>query len=324
MKFIILPLGAFLSLLMLLTTVLGNRKRWVSNFSSIGDSVVKNVGPYWNGSNSDQYGRLIDVRSLIVNRDKRFVFDNKTAMECFSKWITSGFFLNSQGTDNEAYYGIKDFFFGQMGGIVLELGAVDGIISSQSKELEHLLGWNRILIDANPDRTSKMSSTCPKALAFHCAICKRRRTVHFLISHWGDVSGVVEFMAPAFVQQMHPYLLRTNASEWTKQYNNVREVHCVPLQHVLDYANISHINFFILDVEGGEMEVLSSIHYESIIFDVIVVETECEKKILRPPGYEKKVVTFLTTRGYKKVMCKGRNTWFRHQSYNVSALYYDG
>ena len=304
-------------------TVLVNRKHRLSNISSV-KSVVKNVGTYWNGSNIDDYGKLTDVRSLIVHRDRRIVFNNHTATECFKKWITGDFFMSTHGTDNEAFYAITKFFWGQMGGIVLELGAVDGIISSQSRELEHLLGWHRILIEANPDRTSKMSSTSPEALAFNCAICKRRRTVHFLLSHWGDVSGIVEFMSPAFVKKMHPYLLRINESEWTKQYKNVREVRCVPLQYILAFSNISHINFFILDVEGGEMEVLSSIHFDSVIFDVIVVETECEKKIFRPPGYEHTVVTFLAHQGYVKVMCKGRNTWFRHQNYNVSALHYDG
>ena len=318
-------MGATLSMMVLssFTTVLGNRKRWFTNVSSV-DTVV-NIGPYWNGSNRDKYGRLTDVRPLLVHRDKRIVFNNHTAMDCFSKWTNGGFFINSHGgTDNEAYYGVRDFFWGQMDGIVLELGAVDGVISSQSVELEHLLGWHRILIDANPDRTAKMSSTSPKALAFNSAICKRRRTVHFVISHWGDVSGIIEFMSPTFIKQMHPYLLRVNESEWTKQFKNVREVPCVPLQHILNYANISKINFFLLDVEGGEMEVLSSIHYESVVFDVIVVETECEKKILRPTGYEMKVITFLSHQGYIKVMCKGRNTWFRHQYYNVSALHYDG
>ena len=29
------------------------------------------------------------------------------------------------------------------------------------------------------------------------------------------------------------------------------EIACLPLQKVLDVAGVSHVNFFILDVEGG-------------------------------------------------------------------------
>ena len=329
----LLHLGAFL-FIFTPVKVAGNRKRRYSNNSEIFpiaehhdhvptvDSVVKNIGIYWNGLNTNSYGDLTDVRSLLSSQDKRIIFNNRTAIECFKKWKT-GRPKKARGTDNEAYDVVTEFFWGQMGGTVLELGAVDGIISSQSFDLEHYLGWHRVLIEANPDRSANMSGTAPEALAFNCAICKRRRTVHFIISLWGDVSGIIEFMSPALVKKMHPYLLRIDESEWVKQYKNVREVVCVPLQHILDFVNISHINFFILDVEGGEMEVLLSINFESILFDVIVVETECQtdkKGLFRPQGYEKKVVAFLAHQGYRKVMCKGRNTWFQHHFYNASAM----
>lgn len=102
-------MGTTLSVLVLssFTSVLGNRKRWFTNVSSIDDTVV-NVGSYWkNGVNKDKYGIVTDVRPLLIRRDKRIVYNNRTATECFSKWTNGGFFINSQGTDNEAYYGIR-------------------------------------------------------------------------------------------------------------------------------------------------------------------------------------------------------------------------
>ena len=37
---------------------------------------------------------------------------------------------------------------------------------------------------------------------------------------------------------------------------------------------MTHINFFILDVEGAEMSILSSVDFSLVIFDVLCIETQ--------------------------------------------------
>jgi hypothetical protein len=51
-------------------------------------------------------------------------------------------------------------------------------------------------------------------------------------------------------------------------------VECIPLAHILNKAHVHHVNYFLLDVEGGELEVLKSIHWHHVIFDVLCVETD--------------------------------------------------
>ena len=58
----------------------------------------------------------------------------------------------------------------------------------------------------------------------------------------------------------------------------LNENRCVSLQKVLDKAKVSHINFFVLDVEGGEMEVLHSINWHRTSFDVLCIETDMEHR----------------------------------------------
>jgi hypothetical protein len=70
------------------------------------------------------------------------------------------------------------------------------------------------------------------------------------------------------------------------------------------------VNFFILDVEGGEYSILTTINWQEVKFDVIVIETE---PAFRPPGNFDRIKTLLLEKGY---FCPpgfeivGRNSWF--------------
>ena len=133
----------------------------------------------------------------------------------------------------------------------------------------------------------------------------------------------MEFMSADFIGTFHPSLLKYlpassdgvtkvpfNASlvDWTsalRDLSNIREVECVKLGLVLRDARVLHVNFFVLDVEGGELEVLRSINWKRVTFDVLCVELEG-----RPTGYADNVRSFLEQRGYFNHTSAGRNTWF--------------
>jgi len=89
-------------------------------------------------------------------------------------------------------------------------------------------------------------------------------------------------------------------------------VSCLPLQKVLDVAGVSHINFFVLDVEGGELDVLHSINWHRTTFDILCVETDAEH---RPDGYQHHVTHYLMQRGYRHVHDDRRNSWYQQQSF---------
>ncbi len=85
------------------------------------------------------------------------------------------------------------------------------------------------------------------------------------------VAGIVEFMTPSFLQQWHP----TFRSE---DLHKMPSIPCVPLHLLVNLFGISHINFFSLDVEGAELEVLKSVDLLAVSFDVIVVEASNHNK----------------------------------------------
>ena len=144
------------------------------------------------------------------------------------------------------------------------------------------------------------------------------RKVHY-ISRKGPNSaaaGIVEFMNKNFIQSFYPFLM--NGEEIVSNISTVTlpddtkiiQIPCLPLQKVFDVAGVSHINFFILDVEGGEMDVLHSINWHRTTFDVLCIETDTAN---RPDGYAHRVTHYLSQRGYTHVHEDNRNSWYRHQ-----------
>ena len=47
---------------------------------------------------------------------------------------------------------------------------------------------------------------------------------------------------------------------------------CTSLESILEQLDIFHVDFFVLDVEGGELEVLKSIDFDQVTFGVLCVE----------------------------------------------------
>lgn len=77
------------------------------------------------------------------------------------------------------------------GGIVLEMGGLDGNISSQSRIFEKV-GWKRIIVEGNPQFREALTRL-PTAVTVAAAVCKEKnkgirqtevklseRTVHFI------------------------------------------------------------------------------------------------------------------------------------------------
>lgn len=90
-------------------------------------------------------------------------------------------------------------------------------------------------------------------------------------------------------------------------------VECLPLSSVFQGINVTHVNFFVLDVEGAELSVLESIDWERVQFDVLSIETEKEN---RRPGYAADVASYLLQKGYEHVQnVPGRNSWFKHTDF---------
>jgi len=240
--------------------------------------------------------------------------------------------LTNDAQDHEDEIAWKEFFSGTTNGLVLELGAMDGRSYSISKFFEKV-GWKAILIEASPDAL-RIPRNRPDALSLRLGICNKKSTIHFVFVRGRGIGGILEFMSLQFLKAFHPELLKngsvsqgnSDSAEDILDWNKVRaspkvtQRTCLPLQAAFDRFQIDHINFMVLDLEGGELAALKSLDFERIQFDVLCVETNRFQNESDP--YIDQVVNFMTGKGYKVYMrISGRNSWFVSPTFNSIVSY---
>jgi len=168
------------------------------------------------------------------------------------------------------------------------MGGFDGSTYSNSYAFHKALFWKGVLIEASPTNYAKMVRNRPAELAtINSAICSKERDLHFVdkAQGAGTVNGFVEFAAESFKKKW-----------WTDDdIKNAKVVKCKTLtSNLLEAVGpYFHFDFFSLDVEGAEYEVLQSIDFNMYSFGVIFVEADSHspeknsnvRKILEDNGY---------------------------------------
>lgn len=108
---------------------------------------------------------------------------DKEVMKRFSNFLyrESSRLIDGEGIDDENERGqlsmdlATSFFWGQEKGVVMEVGALDGVRLSESRPLLDL-NWRRILVEGSPVYGRRMNKNSPDALNFNAAICRNNRT----------------------------------------------------------------------------------------------------------------------------------------------------
>lgn len=212
------------------------------------------------------------------------------------------FWKSQDGEDEHAW---NHFFYSVVNGTMLEVGALDGLLISTSHGYERDLGWRSIHIEPSPTNYKNLIANRPKALNINAALCSQRQIVHFADQR--ETSGILEFMPQTFIERFYPHLAGN-----TKQFNNYPAIACIPMRDLLEAFNIRHIDFFVLDVEGAELEVVKSIDFSRVSFGVVAVETDGHN-----PEKDAEVIRYFTQAGMTVVPGDkgGRNTWLMSRDF---------
>jgi len=144
-------------------------------------------------------------------------------------------------------------------GVYLEVGALDGIKYSNSYYYESCFNWTGILIEPSPSSFAILQQKRPDNLLLNVAGCKEAKKVMFTDAKFKELSGRTDLMTQNF------------KDKWGKYMKTMVEIDCVPLTPLI-LSKFNHINFFSLDVEGAELELLESVDFNQIKVDIIIVE----------------------------------------------------
>lgn len=215
----------------------------------------------------------------------------------------------SHSQEYEESYAYNNFFYGRGGGTFLEMGALDGVTYANTYALEHVLGWKGILVEASPSSFKLLKDNRPGQVTLHVAVCETPTVVHYADAYDPCCRGIAEFMALEFLLLRHPEV------PGGTDFSALPTVRCEPLPTILGTFGVQHINFFSLDVEGGELSILRAIDFSLVSFDVLVIEADGLNK-----EKDKAVIDLLGTKGYKYHghVTNTRNDWFVREGFNAS------
>ena len=149
-------------------------------------------------------------------------------------------------------------------GFFVECGAAGGVLLSNTLFFETMRNWTGLLIEANPE--SFRGLTGKNRNAYYANVClstsKKISQVDFKPA--GLVGGIENKMNDQLAGHINK-TIKLRALSTVK-------VTCFPLHTLLHALDVTHVDYFSLDVEGPELEILRTIPFNEITFDAITIE----------------------------------------------------
>ena len=164
-------------------------------------------------------------------------------------------------------------------GVFVEIGALDGLRYSNSYFFEKALNWKCLLVEANPENAAQLHKNRPNAWTIHSAMCQGDN-VQF--KGRGAVGGVIDDMP------------KQHMRNWIKSNDKLVTVPCRKWSSLFTTYNITHIDIFVIDVEGAELSVLQVMDW-SVTVDYFIIETSSNPEAQITT---QKIKSLLSSKGY--------------------------
>jgi FkbM family methyltransferase len=184
------------------------------------------------------------------------------------------------------YWGLQDLdkkliaIIGNKPGFFVELGANDGISQSNTKHLEMFHGWRGVLIEPYPGNFQKLSKTRSSSTHFVNAACVSFgfQKSEMELTYSNLMTTPMEGSSDVEDRESHAQ----SGKKFLKGNERVStfSAKARTLNSILDDAGApSVIDLLSLDVEGGELEVLSGVDHSKYRFNWILAESRNKQKI---------------------------------------------
>jgi hypothetical protein len=169
------------------------------------------------------------------------------------------------------------------------------------------------IVEPNPVNYANLIINRPHELAcVHAAVCAKRQMVHFIQGRRKAVGGIWEFADDDFKQTWwrRGRIVSNTSIECVPFLDLVRENVVASSNDLLTPTTSKYFfDFFSLDIEGGEIELLSTLDFTSIEFGVILVEAS------RMLHRNLAILSLLEQNGYRYEMNHARSLWFVHNDF---------
>lgn len=161
---------------------------------------------------------------------------------------------------HEKYLNYKNGFF-------IELGAMNGLTFSNTYFFEKTLDWTGILIEPT-NQYHELISNRPNCFNFNYAISEEETELEFI----GDqaLGGLTKSMTD------------NHRKGWgLDERGSVYFVKSIPLSKLLSQVDVDKVDFFSIDVEGGEFEVLNTFDWSIPVHVILFELSDLEEKNIK-------------------------------------------
>jgi hypothetical protein len=178
-------------------------------------------------------------------------------------------------------------WFGQLcNGTYLEMGALDGVLFSNTHAFHFGLGWKGLLLDASPRNFEELKRNRPNELALvHAGVCYGTNDLHWVEGRDGATGGFLEFATEEHKKRFFP----------KESIANSQAVQCQPLGDTLreKLGDYIFFDFYSLDIEGAELDALATLDFDKVSFGMIFVESNGQNSLK-----DMAIRTLLESNGY--------------------------
>lgn len=180
---------------------------------------------------------------------------------------------------------IDDLLNSKQNGFFIEAGAFDGIDNSNTYFFEVLRGWTGLLIEPIPSMFDKVLKLERNAFAINACISSKTLLAKFKILH--VLSGRQSEMSKNQIYRLK------KESQGSNGYPLTAYVPCFSIHTILKAINITKVDYFSLDVEGGEVDVIQSIPFDKLDIKTFTIEWNNDHAV------KEIIVNKMTKHGYQ-------------------------
>lgn len=196
------------------------------------------------------------------------------------RMIDQGYPVFLGGVDQDRWV-VEEVFGPSYSGYFLELGALDGFVSSNTYVLEKLYGWRGICIEPQPEQFVRLRKNRSCVCVQECIGDAAGEEVSFLLDQ--GRSGIIS------EDTDNNPLVRAAELRAAEENGLIVRMRTKTLAQVLiENCAPSTIDFFSFDVEGAETRILRDFPFDDFKFLTLVVERASPElnKILESNGYK--------------------------------------
>jgi len=202
-------------------------------------------------------------------------------MEIFSQYREEYFLLN--------------YFNNKQNGVLVDVGAADGIINSNSRFLIKNNNWSGILIEPHPEYFTQLNNLYKNSKnikLYNNGVFNKNCVLPFYQFGNADIGQISTFSESFKEKQINSY---------GDKYKTAINIECLTLQKIFFENNLLDIDFMSIDCEGVDMEVLDSNDWNVCKPTLISVEKSMDESILN---------NFIKKIKYTKIFENNGNAFF--------------